>query len=203
MSYLSSLNASTLLAQSSLAKGTERAAVSMERLSTGLAVASAKDDPSAYYAGSTLGARIAWEAQATKNISDANSLLNATDGAIEQVKTMLQRIRVLAMQAANATAELDRNLLQAEVDQLTSEIDRLTQTTVYNGQRLLNGEQDYRQFYVGGDARDKVSHRFSWISASRNWCVLLSQSGRGCIWPRGEHQRCDAHGGRQRNQIGG
>ena len=161
MSYLSSLNASTLLAQSSLTKGTERAAVSMERLSTGLAVASAKDDPSAYYAGSTLGARIAWEAQATKNISDTNSLLNATDGAIEQVKTMLQRIRVLAMQAANATAELDRNLLQAEVDQLTSEIDRLTQTTVYNGQRLLNGEQDYRKFYVGGDARDMVSHRFS------------------------------------------
>ena len=140
MSYISSLNASALLAQASLNKGNELAAVSMERLSTGLAVASAKDDPSAYYAGSTLGARIAWEAQATKNISDTSSLLNATDGAIEQVKTMLQRIRVLAMQAANATAELDRNLLQAEVDQLTSEIDRLTQTTVYNGQRLLNGE---------------------------------------------------------------
>ena len=104
MSYISSLNASTLLAQVSLNKGTERAAVSMERLSTGLAVASAKDDPSAFYAGSTLGASIAWEAQATKNISDTSSLLNATDGAIEQVKTMLQRIRVLAMQAANATA---------------------------------------------------------------------------------------------------
>ena len=88
MSYLSSLNASTLLAQSSLTKGTERAAVSMERLSTGLAVASAKDDPSAYYAGSTLGARIAWEAQATKNISDTDSLLNATDGAIEQVQAI-------------------------------------------------------------------------------------------------------------------
>ena len=161
MSYIGSLNASTLLAQASLTKGTERAAVSMERLSTGVAVASAKDDPSAYYAGSTLGARIAWESQATKNISDTSSLLNAADGAIEQVKTMLQRIRVLAMQAANATAELDRNLLQAEVDQLTTEIDRLTQTTVYNGQRLLQGEQDHRQFQVGGDARDLVAHRFS------------------------------------------
>ena len=141
MSYVSSLNASTLLAQVSLNKGTERAAVSMERLSTGLAVASAKDDPSAFYAGSTLGASIAWEAQATKNISDTSSLLNATDGAIEQVKTMLQRIRVLAMQAANATAELDRNLLQAEVDQLTSEIDRLTQTTVYNGHVCLTASR--------------------------------------------------------------
>ena len=59
MSYISSLNASTLLAQASLNKGNELAAVSMERLSTGLAVASAKDDPSAFYAGSTLGARIA------------------------------------------------------------------------------------------------------------------------------------------------
>ncbi len=55
MSFISSLNASTLLAQASLNKGTERAAVSMERLSTGLAVANAKDDPSAHYAGSTLG----------------------------------------------------------------------------------------------------------------------------------------------------
>ena len=84
-----------------------------------MAVASAKDDAAAYYAGSTLGARIAWDAQAAKNISDTNSLLNATDGAIEHVKAMLQRIRELAMQAANAPAELDRNLLQAEVDQLT------------------------------------------------------------------------------------
>ena len=85
MSNISSLNASTLLAHASLTKGSERAALSMERLSSGLAVASAKDDAAAYYAGSTLGARIAWDAQATKNISDTNSLLNATDGAIEHV----------------------------------------------------------------------------------------------------------------------
>ena len=89
MSYIGSLNASTLLAQASLTKGTERAAVSMERLSTGVAVAGANDDPSAYYAGSTLGARIAWESQATKNISDTSSLLNATDGAIEQVLSLI------------------------------------------------------------------------------------------------------------------
>ncbi|MDB2416850.1 flagellin, partial [Pseudomonadales bacterium] len=129
MTHISSLNSSTIMARASLAQSTDQTAIAMERLSTGIALGSAKDDPSAFYAGSTLGAQISWEAQAVQNISDASSLMNAADGAIEQVKTMLQSIRTLAMQAANSTAEMDRSALQAEVDQLTTEIDRLTNSS--------------------------------------------------------------------------
>jgi len=161
MTYISSLNSSTIMARASLTQSTDQSAIAMERLSTGVEINSPKDDPSAFYAGSTLGAQIAWEAQAVKNISDASALMNAADGAIEQVKTMLQRIRTLAMQSANSTAQMDRPALQAEVDQLTSEIDRLTNSAMYNGQRLLQGEQQYREFQVGSRSQDVVAHRFS------------------------------------------
>ena len=128
MNNISSLSSSALLAQSTLNKSTDHVAISTEKLSTGLDISKAKDDPAAFYASLTLGARIAWESQATKNISDSSAILNAADGAIEQVKDMLQRIRVLSMQAANSTAELNRGSIQAEVNQLTAEIDRLTQS---------------------------------------------------------------------------
>jgi len=92
------------MARASLAQSTDQTAIAMERLGTGVALGSAGDDPSAFYVGSTLSAQISWEAQAVKNISDASSLMSAADGAIEQGKTMLQRIRTLAMQAATSSA---------------------------------------------------------------------------------------------------
>ena len=78
---------------------------------------------------------------------------------------------------------MDRNLLQAEVDQLTSEIDRLTQTTVYNGQRLLNGEQDQRHFHVGGDARDMVSYRFSGFRPNEIGAYSYLSEGQNAFGP--------------------
>jgi flagellin len=179
MTYISSLNSSTIMARASLAQSTDQTAIAMERLSTGVALSSAKDDPSAFYAGSTLGAQISWEAQAVKNISDASSLMNAADGAIEQVKTMLQRIRTLAMQAANSTAEMDRSALQAEVDQLTNEIDRLTNTAMYNGQRLLQGEQQHREFQVGSRGQDVVVHRFSGFESKEIGAYSYLSAGEG------------------------
>ncbi len=183
MTQISSLSSSALLAQTTLSKGTDRASLSMEKLSTGLEVTKLSDDPSAFYAAMTLGARIAWESQATKNISDTSALLNATDSSIEQVKTMLQRIRALAMQAANSTAELDRFSIQAEVDQLTVEIDRLTKGALYNGQKLLQGEQDYRQFYVGADSRDVISHRFPGFDSNEIGAFTYLSRGEAAFGP--------------------
>jgi flagellin-like hook-associated protein FlgL len=169
------------MARASLAQSTDQTAIAMERLSTGIALGFAKDDPSAFYAGSTLGAQISWEAQAVQNISDASSLMNAADGAIEQVKTMLQRIRTLAMQAANSTAEMDRSALQAEVDQLTTEIDRLTNSSMYNGQRLLKGEQQYREFQVGSRGQDVVAHRFSGFESKEIGAYSYLSAGEGAF----------------------
>ena len=179
MTYISSLNSSTIMARASLTQSTDQSAIAMERLSTGVEINSPKDDPSAFYAGSTLGAQIAWEAQAVKNISDASALMNAADGAIEQVKTMLQRIRTLAMQSANSTAQMDRPALQAEVDQLTSEIDRLTNSAMYNGQRLLQGEQQYREFQVGSRSQDVVAHRFSGFESREIGAYSYVSAGEG------------------------
>ena len=183
MNNISSLSSSALLAQSTLNKSTDHVAISTEKLSTGLDISKAKDDPAAFYASLTLGARIAWESQATKNISDSSAILNAADGAIEQVKDMLQRIRVLSMQAANSTAELDRGSIQAEVNQLTAEIDRLTQSSLYNGHKLLQGEQDYRQFHVGGDARDVISHRFSGFRSDEIGAFTYLSRGEAAFGP--------------------
>lgn len=104
MTYISSLNSPSIMARASLAQSTDQTAIATERSSTGVALGSAKDDLSTSYAGSTLSAPISWEAQAVKNISDASSLMSATDDAIEQVKNMLQRLRTLAMQAATSSA---------------------------------------------------------------------------------------------------
>ena len=113
---------------------------SMERLSTGKRINSAKDDAAGVAIASRLGSEIRGTNQAIRNALDAQGLINTAEGAHKEVENILQRMREVAVQAANDTnGTSDRVAMQAEMTQLTQEIDRIAATTTWAGISLLNG----------------------------------------------------------------
>jgi flagellin len=127
--------------------------VSMARLSSGLRINSAKDDAAGLYTVETMTADIRGQNQAIRNAADGISLAQVAEGALGQVANNLQRIREIAVQAANGTTENTEGL-QAEVDQLTQEISRIIQGTKFNGKELLSDAADTIKFQVGENADD-------------------------------------------------
>jgi len=113
---------------------------SMERLSTGKRINSAKDDAAGVAIASRLSSEIRGTNQAIRNAQDGQALINTAEGAHQEVETILQRMRELATQAANDTNDsTDRANLAAEMTQLTTEIDRIASVTTWAGQTLLDG----------------------------------------------------------------
>lgn len=150
-------NVHSLNAQRNLNRTQEDLKTSLTRLSSGLRINSAKDDAAGLYSVATLTADIRGINQAVRNASDGISLAQTAEGALGQVETALQRVRELAVQAANGTVE-DRTGLQAEVDQLTQEISRIIETTEFNGSTLLDSATS-RTFQVGQDG--STQHQIS------------------------------------------
>jgi flagellin len=112
----------------------------MERLSSGLRINSAADDAAGLTIVSRMESQIRGLNQAIRNASDGISLSNTAEGAMEEIESMLQRMRELSVQAANTTyTDTDRQNLNMEVDQLVAEIDRIVGTTIFNDQKLLDG----------------------------------------------------------------
>ena len=133
-------------------------ATSMQRLSSGLRVNSAKDDAAGLAIAERMNAQTKGLAVAARNANDGISLAQTAEGALGKVGDMLQRMRELAVQSSNATnSDSDRNALQAEVDQLRSEIDRVAKTTSFNGQKLLDGSFSGAMFQVGSGAGDNIT----------------------------------------------
>jgi flagellin len=113
---------------------------SMERLSTGKRINSAKDDAAGVAIASRLTSEIRGTNQAIRNAQDGQALINTAEGAHKEVENILQRMRELAVQAANDTNDsTDRANLAAEMTQLTTEIDRIAEATTWAGQKLLTG----------------------------------------------------------------
>jgi len=116
---------------------------SMERLSTGKRINSAKDDAAGVAIASRLSSEIRGNNQAIRNAMDGQGMINTSEGAHKEIENILQRMRELAVQAANDTNGTDdRTNLQAEVTQLKEEIDRIAEATTWAGQKLLNGAAD-------------------------------------------------------------
>lgn len=126
--------------------------ISLQRLSSGLRINSAKDDAAGQFSVETLTADIRGVNQAIRNASDGISLAQTAEGALGQMTNNLQRIRELAVQSSSATVE-NRTGLQAEVDQLTQEISRIVATTSFNGTNLLSaaGAGSALVFQLGQD----------------------------------------------------
>ena len=143
-------NIASLNAQRNLSTSQGTLETSLRRLSSGLRVNSAKDDAAGLFSIQKMTADIRGLNQAVRNAQDGISLGQTGEGAMDQVQAAQQRIREIAVQSSNATVE-DRTGLQAEVDQLTQEISRITTTTQFNGTQLLDGTGGSLVFQIGQD----------------------------------------------------
>jgi flagellin len=129
-----STNLEALNAGRSLARASSRQSVAMQRLSSGLRINTAADDAAGYAISQGLTAQVNGLDQAARNAQDATSLLQTADGALGQVTAMLQRVRELAVQYHNGTlSDADRQSIQAEADQLGSEVLNVADKTQFNG----------------------------------------------------------------------
>lgn len=129
-----------------------------QRLSSGLRINSAADDAAGLAISQRFTSQVRGLTQAIRNASDGVSLTQTADAALGNSQDVLQRIRELSVQAANGTlTDQDRQSIQAEVDQLTDELDRIGGTTTFNGKKLLDGSGGNQSFQVGANANETVS----------------------------------------------
>ncbi len=160
-------NVASLNAQRNL--GTSQSALnkSMQRLSSGLRINSAKDDAAGLAISDRMTSQIRGLNQASRNANDGISLAQTAEGALQESTNILQRMRELAVQSANDTnSASDRSSLQAEVSQLQSELDRIANTTTFNGRRLLDGSFSGATFQVGANAGETISFGIASAKAS-------------------------------------
>ena len=151
-------NIASLSAQRNLTSSQSMLGTSLERLSSGLRINSAKDDAAGLAISERFSAQIRGLDQGVRNANDGVSLAQTAEGALQQVTSNLQRMRELAVQSANATnSASDRTALQAEVSQLVAEIDRVAQDSNFNGVKLLDGTFTSKSFQVGPNGSDTVS----------------------------------------------
>ncbi|HHL34490.1 MAG TPA: flagellin [Desulfobulbaceae bacterium] len=150
-------NVSSLNAQRNLARTQGELSTSMERLSSGLRINSAKDDAAGLAISDRMTSQIRGLNQAARNANDGISLAQTAEGAMQESTNILQRMRELSVQAANATnSAADRSALQAEVNQLKTEMNRISQSTTFNGLRILDGSFVSQQFQVGPNANETI-----------------------------------------------
>ena len=151
-------NVMSMNAQRNLMASQGSLATSMQRLSSGLRVNSAKDDAAGLAIAERMNAQVKGLSVAARNANDGISLAQTAEGALGKVGDMLQRMRELAVQSANATnSSDDRDALQAEVKQLSDEIDRVSQQTSFNGKKVLDGSFTAATFQVGANAGDNIT----------------------------------------------
>ena len=151
-------NIASLTAQRNLNTSQSALEVSLQRLSSGLRINSAKDDAAGMAISERMTAQIRGLNQATRNANDGISLSQTAEGALNAVSNNLQRLRELAIQSANATnSASDRASMDAEAAQLVAEISRVASTTQFNGVNLLDGSFTSQAFQVGANANQTIT----------------------------------------------
>jgi flagellin len=151
-------NVNSLTAQRNLGMSQSSLATSMQRLSSGLRVNSAKDDAAGLAIAERMNTQVRGLNVAARNANDGISLAQTAEGALGKVGDMLQRMRELAVQSANATNSVaDRAALDAEVQQLKLEIGRVASTTAFNGQKILDGSFTNKSFQVGANSGESIT----------------------------------------------
>jgi len=134
------------------------ASKSMEKLSSGYRINRAGDDAAGLSISEKMRAQIRGLNMASKNAQDGISLIQTAEGALNESHSILQRMRELAVQAANDTnVEIDRISLQSEIDQLAQELTRIAQNTEFNTQKLLDGTFKSSKFHIGANAGQNIS----------------------------------------------
>lgn len=157
MAQVINTNVMSLNAQRNLNTSSASMQTSIQRLSSGLRINSAKDDAAGLAISERFTTQIRGLDVASRNANDGISLAQTAEGAMVEIGSNLQRIRELSVQSSNATnSASDRDALNSEVKQLTAEIDRVANQTNFNGTKLLNGEFSGALFQVGADAGQTI-----------------------------------------------
>jgi flagellin len=155
-------NVASLNAQKNLMSTQNQLDSSLSKLSSGFRITKAGDDAAGLGISSNLGAQIRSYNQAARNAADGQSVIQTAEGALNETVNILSRLRELAMQSASSgVGDTERAYIQAEVTQMISEIDRVANSTEYNGQMLLNSTGTTLTFQVGirnnSAANDRIS----------------------------------------------
>ncbi|MGQ7958662.1 flagellin [Pseudomonas sp. SP16.1] len=177
-------NIASLNTQRNLNSSSKALDTSLQRLSTGSRINSAKDDAAGLQISNRLTSQINGLNVAVRNANDGISLAQTAEGALQQSTNILQRMRDLSLQSANGSnSTTERQALNQEVAQLKEELNRIADTTTFGGQKLMNGEFGTKLFQVGSNANETIgvainSARASDVGANR---VNLAGSGVGQI----------------------
>ena len=167
MASMINTNIASMNAQRNLASSQSSLATSLQRLSSGLRINSAKDDAAGMAISSRMTAQIGGMQQATRNANDGISMSQTAEGAMGSVNDILLRMRDLSVQSSNGTnSTADRKTIQNEVDQLSSEINRISSSTEFNGLKLLDGSSKNNSFQVGANAGQTISFGIKEVSTS-------------------------------------
>ena len=183
-------NTSAMQTQISLGKSSMAVSTAMQRLSSGLRINSAADDAAGYAISQGLTSQVNGLQQASQNVSDATSMVQTADSALNNVQSMLQRVSELAVQYGNGDlSSTDKTDIQDEVNQLTQEIDRQKGSVQFNGINLLDGSAGSGgavTFQVGPASNDTLTVSFQNIESSSNLGVTgftwTNASGGGTVF---------------------
>lgn len=156
-------NVSAMLSNNALSNNDDLLSQSLQRLSSGLKINNAKDNPAGLAMAKRMNAQIEGVSVATQNASDGVSIIETADGALSEIQSMIQRMNELSVKACNGVLEdADRKTIQEEIAQLKEEVTRIADTTEFNGQKLLNGEFDLKTYTSETDIHiDYVSDEVS------------------------------------------
>ncbi|HZP87690.1 MAG TPA: flagellin [Burkholderiales bacterium] len=167
MSQVINTNIASLTAQRNLTQSQGALQTALQRLSSGLRINSARDDAAGLAIADRLTTQIRGLDQARRNANDGISLAQTAEGALAQSGEILQRVRELAIQSANATnSATDRKALNDEVNQLIQEVNRIANTTTFNGLKILDGTYQGQQFQVGANASETIGVSVQGASAN-------------------------------------
>ena len=159
-------NMSANIASNSLTRNERSMSATMERLSTGLRINSAKDDAAGLAISSKMTSQINGLNQAVRNANDAVSMVQVAEGAMKEVTNMFQRMRELAIQAiSDSNTSNDRIALNNEYKQLSFEVSRIAENTQWNGTNILDGARTATVFQVGANASQTITVNFGDLSA--------------------------------------
>ncbi len=177
MSQIINTNLASLNAQRNLSASNSSMATALQRLSSGMRVNSAKDDAAGMAIAERMNAQVRGMSVAMRNANDAISLAQTAEGALGKISDLLQRMRELALQSANATnSGSDRSALQNEFNQLQSEIDRTAQTTRFNGNAILTQTTSF-EFQIGSNATTNDAVTVNAVNITTTGTAAASDSG--------------------------
>ena len=160
-------NMSANIAANSMVRNERTMTSTMERLSTGLRINSAKDDAAGLAISSKMTSQIRGLDQAVRNANDAISMIQVAEGAMKEVTNMFQRMRELAVQAiSDSNTNADRGALNNEYKQLSAEVARIAENTQWNGTNILDGARTNSVFQIGANASQTIAVNFGDLSTN-------------------------------------